>query len=84
LRCWCSSIALALANTVRAPALPTNAEATTSPGATLRCEAEVGERTLALPVLDEPGDLAVADLEDMRSLRLDLQPASLAASRCGG
>jgi hypothetical protein len=44
-----------------------------------RSKAEVGEGALALPVLDEPGDVAVADVEHMRSLLGNLQPASLAA-----
>src|ERR1017187_1829267 len=38
-------------------------------GAAVRCEAEVGERVFAVPVAGEPRDLAVVDLEEVRSLR---------------
>src|SRR5688572_8871308 len=58
------------------------ADALRARGAGLRSEAEVGERALAVHVDDEPHDLATAEVEQVRSLRLhlrELQSARLAA-----
>ena len=52
--------ATARASAVHAPALPTNAKATTVRGATLRCEAEVGEGAVAIRVHRELRHLSAA------------------------
>src|ERR1700680_464682 len=56
-------------------------------GATLRCEAEVREGALAVPVTHELRDLAVVDVEKPHSLCLhpsEIKPAHLASTAVAG